>query len=121
MQFLFAFLYGLVNRLTQKKNTLNFLSISLGSLALIIPYHFVTSTLELCGISDHHNFVVCFLIFCSYYAIPLLIIIVCYTKLAMHVIQSHRLVLNQMNTVRNKRTKISVLLFFFSRKIFQKY
>ncbi len=71
----------------------------LGSLALIVPYHLITTNIKTCGVNDHKNFLVCFLIFCSYYAIPLLIIIVCYTKLAMYVIQSNRLIISQMNTV----------------------
>ena len=75
----------------------------IGSLALIIPYHIVshmvTSNWDNCAVNDHKNFLVCFLVFCSYYAIPLIIIIVCYTKLAMHVIQSNRLIASHMNTV----------------------
>ncbi|CAF0881255.1 unnamed protein product [Rotaria sp. Silwood1] len=72
------------------------------SLALIIPYHIIlhmyTSNSNTCGLNDHENFAVCFLVFCSYYALPLFIIIVCYTKLAMHIIKSNRLIAINMNT-----------------------
>ncbi|CAF0941958.1 unnamed protein product [Adineta steineri] len=72
------------------------------SLGLIVPYHItshvMSSNLKTCGVNDQKNFLVCFLVFCSYYAVPLLIIIVCYTKLAMHVMQSNRTIVNQMNS-----------------------
>ncbi|CAF1288909.1 unnamed protein product [Rotaria sordida] len=72
------------------------------SLVLIIPYHIVsrmfTSNSNTCGLNDHKSFTICFLVFCSYYALPLFIIIVCYTKLAMHVIRSNRLIAIRMNT-----------------------
>ena len=57
---------------------------------------------DTCGVNDHRNFLVCFLIFCSYYAIPLLIIIICYTKLAIHVIRSNRLINSQKVKVKKK-------------------
>ncbi|CAF2109975.1 unnamed protein product [Rotaria magnacalcarata] len=70
-----------------------------GSLALIVPFHIIfhraTSNVT-CGGNNHSNFLVCFAIFSSYYALPLFIIIVCYTKLAMHVMQSNRLTASQM-------------------------
>ncbi|UJR20905.1 hypothetical protein I4U23_024014 [Adineta vaga] len=72
------------------------------SLAFIVPYHFVlyivASNYRTCGGNNHDNFLVCFLVFSSYYAIPLVIIIVCYTKLAMHVIQSNQLIASHLNT-----------------------
>ncbi|CAF3459139.1 unnamed protein product [Rotaria socialis] len=79
------------------------------SLALIVPYHIIshrtTSNLS-CGSNNHSSFLVCFVIFSSYYALPLFIIIVCYTKLAMHVMQSSRLTASQTkNKMIPKRLK----------------
>ena len=89
------------SKLCKWKRRKNFFSY-LGSLALIFPYHIVlhkvTSNFT-CSGNNHSNFLVCFVIFCSYYALPLFIIIVCYTKLAMHVMQSNRLIASQMKNV----------------------
>lgn len=76
----------------------------LGSLILIIPYHIVSRILApgnhtACGIGEHQNFIVCLIPFCSYYAIPLIVIIVCYTNLAMHVVKTGRQMADHMNAV----------------------
>ncbi|CAM4865628.1 unnamed protein product [Rotaria socialis] len=72
------------------------------SLILIIPYHTVSRVLTPdyndCGLNEHQNLVVCFFPFCSYYAIPLLVIIVCYTNLALHVIRTSRKMAGHVNT-----------------------
>jgi len=73
----------------------------------------ITTNLKTCGVNDHKNFLLCFLIFCSYYAIPLVIIIVCYTKLAMHVLKSNRCILNQMNSVGIDTLKLDKKILFF--------
>ncbi|CAF0843697.1 unnamed protein product [Adineta ricciae] len=78
------------------------------SLILIIPYHIISHllvpNLKSCSVNEHENLVVCFIPFCSYYAIPLLIIIICYTNLALHVIKSSRKMAGHMNTVVFHRT-----------------
>ena len=78
-------------------------SIILGPVALLIFYHIISHSLspsfKACSQKDHNNFLVGFLVFCSYYAVPLMIIIVCYTKLALHVRQSNRLLASHMDPV----------------------
>ncbi|CAF0733839.1 unnamed protein product [Rotaria sordida] len=72
------------------------------SLILIIPYHVVsrvlTSASIACGMAEHENLIVCLFPFCSYYAIPLIVIIVCYTNLALHVIRTSRKMADIVNT-----------------------
>ncbi|CAF1162280.1 unnamed protein product [Rotaria sp. Silwood1] len=72
------------------------------SLILIIPYHVIsrllTSANTTCGMNEHENLIVCLFPFCSYYAIPLVVIIVCYTNLALHVIRTSRKMVGYMNT-----------------------
>ncbi|CAF0979606.1 unnamed protein product [Adineta ricciae] len=90
------------------------------SLALIVPYHIIlhviASNSKTCGPDSYENFLVCFLVFCSYYAIPLVIIIVCYTKLAMHVIQSNQLIANHLNAknmpkfLKRKQRKVTKMV-----------
>ena len=74
-----------------------------GSLTVIIPYHIITRWLTpgytACGMNDHENLFVCFFPFCTYYAIPLVVITVCYTKLALYVIRTGRTMADHMNTV----------------------
>ncbi|CAF3789044.1 unnamed protein product [Adineta steineri] len=72
------------------------------SLILIIPYHIISRVLipnsTACGMNEHGSLIVCLFPFCSYYAVPLLVIIVCYTNLAMHVIKTGRTMADHMNT-----------------------
>jgi hypothetical protein len=49
--------------------------------------------------NEHENLIVCFFPFGSYYAIPLIVIIVCYTNLALHVVKSGRQMTHHMTTV----------------------
>ena len=74
-----------------------------GSLILIVPYHIVSHALTsgsgICGMNAHENFIICFSRFCSYYAIPLIIIIVCYTNLALHVVKSGRQMVDHIEAV----------------------
>ncbi|CAF4436838.1 unnamed protein product [Rotaria sp. Silwood2] len=72
------------------------------SLILIIPYHVVSRLLTqahtACGMNEHENLIVCLFPFCSYYAVPLVVIIVCYTNLALHVIRASRKMTGYANT-----------------------
>ncbi|UJR28626.1 hypothetical protein I4U23_009859 [Adineta vaga] len=72
------------------------------SLIMIIPYHIISRVLvpnrTACGMNEHENLIVCFVPFCSYYAIPLLVIIICYTKLALYVIKTGRKMAGHMDT-----------------------
>ena len=74
-----------------------------GSLILIIPYHIISRVLTpgytACGMNEHENLIVCFFPFCSYYAVPLIVIIVCYTNLAMHVVRTGQKLADHMDTV----------------------
>jgi hypothetical protein len=76
---------------------------NLGSLTLILPYHVISRVLipgyTACGMNEHENIIVCLFPFCSYYAIPLVVIIVCYTNLAMHVVRAGRTMADHMSTV----------------------
>jgi hypothetical protein len=87
----------------KKTQSKNILQILVGSLILIVPYHIISRVLTpghtACGMNEHENIIVCFFPFCSYYAIPLIIIIVCYTNLAMHVVKTGRQMADHMNTV----------------------
>jgi hypothetical protein len=70
---------------------------------MIIPYHIISRVLvsgyNACGMTEHGSLIVCFFTFCSYYAIPLLVIIVCYTNLAMYVVKTGRKMANHMDPV----------------------
>ena len=83
-----------------------------GSFTLIIPYHIIlrllTNDYTACGMNEHENLFVCLFPFCSYYAVPLIVIIVCYTKLALHVIRAGRTMAGHMDTVGGRS-------FFFRR------
>jgi hypothetical protein len=72
---------------------------------LIIPYYIIARVLTPgytgCDMSDRGNLIVCFFPFCSYYALPLLVIIICYTNLAMYVIRTGRTMAEHMDTVRH--------------------
>jgi hypothetical protein len=76
---------------------------NIGSLILIIPYYIVSRVLKsdfsACGMNENQKLIICFFPFCSYYAIPLIVIIVCYTNLALHVIRTGRQMADRMNTV----------------------
>jgi len=49
--------------------------------------------------NEHKNLIVCFFSFCSYYAIPLIVIIVCYTNLALYVVKAGRQMADHIDTV----------------------
>ena len=82
------------------------MTFSEGSFTLIIPYHIIlrllTPDYSACGMNEHENLFVCLFPFGSYYAVPLIVIIVCYTKLALHVIKTGRTMAGHMDTVRTK-------------------
>lgn len=76
--------------------------------------------MKTCDMNDQKNFLICLFVFCSYYATPLMVIIICYTKLAIHVIRSNRTVANRMHKVGAMLTlvlKIFPILFY--RKMYQ--
>ena len=112
--------FGLVSRLTGTKTKLSGFS---AAIALIIPYHLISHSLapnsRACGVNNHENFLVCFFVFCSYYAIPLMIIIICYSKLAAHVIRSNQLITSHMipvgATIFAKDRCVSVAFLFTSK------
>ena len=78
-------------------------SIILAPVILVIFYHIIShslpSSFKACSANGHNNFLVGFLVFRSYYALPLMIISVCYTKLALHVKRSNRLLASHMDPV----------------------
>ncbi len=49
--------------------------------------------------NEHKNLIVCFFPFCSYYALPLIVIIVCYTNLALYVVKAGRQMADHIDTV----------------------
>ena len=86
-----------------------------GSLTVIIPYHIITRRLTpgytACGMNDHANPFVCFFPFCTYYAIPLAVITVCYTKLALYVMRTGRTMADHLNTVRVRHARWNIFGF----------
>lgn len=85
----------------------------ISSFILIIPYYIFRANRHTCDLNDDRNFLICSLIFSIYYAIPLLVIIICYTKLAKHVIESNRLLIKQIVTVKREREKNIQFFFLF--------
>lgn len=99
-----------------------------GSFILIIPYHITSRLLNpnytTCGVNEHENMFVCLFPFCSYYAVPLIVIIVCYSKLALHVIRTSRTMAGHMeDTVRwwKQKPKFNWTFSFFFRELFIKF
>lgn len=93
-----------IGKLMEKKKRSSMIDLSsIGSLILIVPYHIIshvlTSDSPVCGMNEHKNLIICFFPFCSYYAIPLIIIIVCYTNLALHVMKSGRQMADHIDAV----------------------
>ena len=125
--FICVIIWASLYSIDETSNTISslMLLLHLGSFTLIIPYHIISRLLTpgytACGMNEHENLFICFFPFCSYYAIPLVVIIVCYTNLAMHVIRSGRSMAGHMDTVRDEsydRRKLhnSACLLYFSEK-----
>lgn len=91
---------------------------------LIIPYHLisriVTPDYTVCGMNEHGNIIVCLFPFCSYYAILLIIIIVCYTNLALYVTRTGQQMADYMDKVIFRIKSIDFLFSFdmYFRRIF---